>query len=365
MKKSRVSVIVPVYNVEKYVCTCLDSLIGQTMKEIEIICINDGSTDNSLEILNEYKSKDTRIKVIDQKNGGRSAARNAGLKKVSSPYVMFCDSDDKYDLEMCEKMVKVLEDHETDLAVCGIAIEYEAHSEIKNSDEAYYRLKFYGKNYIDDNIIRKTDASVCNKIFRMDMIRKFGVSFPEKLNNEDYYFYNAYMSIANTCYYLNRRLYKYIRHEGSIMSDYFNKDTYSPDHLLIAEKLFGFYKKNNFLKTHTDLAWMQFVESFWFSYNHSAKKHRKKIIVLGKEFISENYDKYKPTNRKVEYSVREIAHYNLMFKIGKRIKLRLKGMYLRINYGYRQQHCINIFLDDVYEKFVDLSDRLDSIKKEE
>lgn len=364
MKKSKVSVIVPVYNAEKYVGACLDSLLRQTLKDIEIICVNDGSTDGSLEILNEYEKKDARIKVVYQKNGGRSLARNAGLKKVSSPYVMFCDSDDKYDPTMCEKMVKVLEEYETDLAVCGITTEYEAHSEIKNSDEAYYKLKFYGKNYIDENIIRKTDASVCNKIFRMDLIQKSKIDFPEKLNNEDYYFYNAYMSIAKTCYYLNRKLYKYIRHEGSIMSEFFNKDLYSPDHLLITKRLFKFYKDNGFLEKHKDLAWAQFVESFWFSYNHSARKYHKKILGIGKEFINQYYKKYKPLNRKVENSVREIAHYNWFYKIKKRAKLLMKSFYLKVNYGYRQQNHINKFLDEAYEKFADLSDRLDGLKKE-
>ena len=364
MTKSKVSIIVPVYNVEKYIGVCLDSLVNQTLKDIEIICVNDGSTDNSLDILNDYKKKDARIKLINQKNSGRSMARNAGLREASAPYVMFCDSDDKFDLTMCEKMERVISEYETDLAVCGIAIEYEAHSEIRSSDEAYYRLKFYGKNYIDDNIIRKTDASVCNKIFRMDLIKKHDLSFPEKLNNEDYYFYNAYMSIAKTCYYLNRKLYKYIRHEGSIMSDNFDKNLYSPDHLLIAKSLFSFYKKNEFLAKHTDLAWMQFVESFWFSYNHSAKNYHKKILDLGKDFINKNYEKYKPLNHKVENSVRELLHYNFFYKMKKRIKLKLKGFYLKVNYGYRQQHFINVFLDDAYEKLADLSDRLDNLKKE-
>ena len=320
MKKSKVSVIVPVYNVEKYVGICLDSLLKQTLKDIEIICVNDGSTDGSLEILEEYRKKDSRIIVVNQQNGGRSIARNEGLKKVSSPYVMFCDSDDKYDLAMCEKMVKVLEEYETDLAVCGITTEYEAHSEIKNSDEAYYRLKFYGKNYIDENIIRKTEASVCNKIFKMDLIQKFKIDFPEKLNNEDYYFYNAYMSVAKTCYYLNRKLYKYIRHEGSIMSEFFDKDLYSPDHLLIAEKLFKFYKENGFLERHKDLAWAQFVESFWFSYNHSSKQYRKKILGIAKKFINDHKKDYPPTTIKMKNAVGEIINMNPFVKAMKKMR---------------------------------------------
>ena len=104
MAASRVDIVVPVYNVEKYISDCLDSLLAQTMKDIRIICVNDGSTDESLDIVNRYAEKDSRIIVINQKNGGRSAARNAGLRKVTAPYVMFCDSDDYYLPDTCKLM---------------------------------------------------------------------------------------------------------------------------------------------------------------------------------------------------------------------------------------------------------------------
>lgn len=364
MKKNKVSVIVPLYNVEKYLRPCLDSLLNQTLKDIDIICVNDGSTDNSLEILREYAKKDARIKILDRKNGGRSVARNEGLEIVDTPYVMFCDSDDIYHPTMCERMVNAIDEQGVDLAICGIMIHYEAHSEVKESDDMYYRLKFSGKNFIDENIIRKTDASVCNKIFRMDLIKKFKISFPEKLNNEDYYFYNAYMSIAKTCYYLNRKLYKYIRHDGSIMSDMFDKNLYSPDHLLVAKKLFSFYKRTGFLDKHTDLFWTQFLESFWFSYNNSAKKYKKKINNIAKEFIVKNYNKYLPTKRSVRNSVSEILRYSNFYKIKRLIKNRIRKIYLKINITYRQQNFINVHLEELYERFEDLSDRINNLTKE-
>lgn len=359
---SKIDIVVPVYNVEKYVGDCLDSLLSQTLKDIRIICVNDGSTDGSLDVLNKYVEKDSRIVVVDQKNGGRSMARNAGLKKVEAPYVMFCDSDDNYDPEMCEKMMQVMEEYETDLAVCGIKIIYKAHDEIKDSDENYYRLKFYGKNYIDDSLILKTDASVCNKIFRMSLIKKYEIEFPEKLNNEDYYFHNAYMSVSKTCYFVNRRLYRYIRHEGSIMSDNFEKNLYSPDHLLIAEKLFAFYKKNDFLKGHTDLFWTQFSESFWFSYIHSAKKYRRKILGMAKKFINDNYDKYMPVNKKTKNKVMVILNYNLLYKIRRHTVNIMKKLYLKVNIAYRQQNYINAHLNDLYERIEELSDRVGNLK---
>ena len=362
---AKVSVIIPVYNVEKYLEACLESLKYQSLRDIEVICVNDGSTDNSLGILDRFAKNDKRFVVIDQKNGGRSVARNAGLKKASSPYIMFCDSDDKFDECMCERMFKVMEKYETDIAVCGMTIEYEAHSEIKESDDAYYRLKFFGRTFIDDNVIMKTDASVCNKIFRKDLINKHQIEFPKKLNNEDYYFYSAYMSISKTCYFLNRKLYKYIRHEGSIMSDNFDKCIYSPDHLLVAEKLFTFYKKNEYIQGHTDLFWTQFVDSFWFSYLHSVKKFRGKIQKMAKEFILRNYEKYSPKIKKVKNSVNMILHYNHYYKCKMFLINKAKGIYSKINFAYRQQSFINAHLEELYEKLGDLSDRLDNINKED
>ena len=90
----KISVIIPVYNVEKYLRECLDSLLNQTFKDIEIICVNDGSTDGSLNILNEYASKDSRFIIINQNNQGLSAARNNGLNVAKGDYVAFLDSDD-------------------------------------------------------------------------------------------------------------------------------------------------------------------------------------------------------------------------------------------------------------------------------
>lgn len=101
---SKVTIIIPVYNVEKYLEKCLNSVICQTLKDIEIICVNDGSTDNSQQILKEYAQKDERIKIVDKKNGGLSSARNAGLDAATGEYCYFLDSDDWIELNTLEKL---------------------------------------------------------------------------------------------------------------------------------------------------------------------------------------------------------------------------------------------------------------------
>lgn len=362
--KAKVSVVVPVYNGADSIGECLDNLANQTLKELEIICVNDGSKDNSLEIINDYIKKDSRIRVVTQENSGLSAARNTGIKNTKTPFVMFCDCDDIFAPTMCEKMVTAIEENEVDVVACGTEVEYKAHAEIAESDTNYYRIKFSGRNFINDEITAKTDVSVCDKIFRMDLIKEYNIEFPVKLNNEDYYFYNAYMSIAETIFFINQKLYKYIRHEDSIMSENFEGNTYSPDHLLVAKKLFAFYKKNGFLKKHTDFFWNQFSESYWFSHEHSAKKYHKKIYILAKEFIDHNYNKFEPLTPKVRKQIYVIAHDDLAHKVWRFLKGKANRVYRKINIAYRQQDYINKSIERLEQDIYELSDRLDNLGEE-
>ena len=114
---SKVSIIIPVYNVEKYLKKCLDSVINQTYKDIEIICVNDGSKDGSENILKEYATKDSRIKIIEKKNGGLSSARNAGLDVASGEYCYFVDSDDWIELNTIEKLTDIILSNDVDVVV--------------------------------------------------------------------------------------------------------------------------------------------------------------------------------------------------------------------------------------------------------
>ena len=123
-----ISIIIPVYNVEKYLSDCLDSVVNQTYKDLEIICVNDGSTDNSLDILNEYCSKDDRIFVVNKENGGLSSARNAGLAVAKGDFIMFLDSDDWIDNNTCEVALKQMMESNSDVAIWSYSKEYEASS---------------------------------------------------------------------------------------------------------------------------------------------------------------------------------------------------------------------------------------------
>ena len=143
----KITVIVPVYNVEHYLEKCLDSLIDQTYKNLEIIVINDGSTDNSGEICQEYAQKDNRIVYIEKENGGLSDARNVGLDKMTGSYVTFIDSDDWVELDYVEILYKKIIEYQADISV-GNYYSY-------NEDEETYYFHIYGDSYYEkvyDNI---------------------------------------------------------------------------------------------------------------------------------------------------------------------------------------------------------------------
>lgn len=271
-----VSVVVPMYNCATYLRKCLDCLINQTLKEIEIICVNDGSPDNSLDIAKEYQNKDKRIIIITQKNKGLSEARNVGMKKVTSSYVMFCDSDDFYDLDMCEKMYYSISENNVDLVCCGIKPIYEGDVSLKESDEKYYKIKFLGKQKVSSEHFFNTDVSVCNKIFKIDLIKKHHVFFPKGLFYEDAPFFFKYMSVAKSVFFRNEYLYNYIRHSGSIMDATKKKTLKAVDHIKVMEDVYLFLVKKRLLskwkKEFLDL----YINYFLFSERNIPKDQKNK-----------------------------------------------------------------------------------------
>ncbi len=162
-KQTLISIIIPVYNVEKYITHCLNSVINQTYENLEVICVNDGSTDNSLNILKEFKEKDKRIKVINKENGGQSSARNIGLKEFSGDYVFFLDSDDYIHPQTIEILYTCLKSANTQISECDYILTSESFTTFKTYEKSdnfttvKNPLKAYAerKKYFTPNITKK------------------------------------------------------------------------------------------------------------------------------------------------------------------------------------------------------------------
>ena len=207
----KVSVIIPVYNVENYLEECLDSIINQTLKDIEIICINDGSTDSSLEILNDYASKDSRIKVLTQENCGVSVSRNHGIKLAIGEYIYFMDSDDILELTALEELYNISKNNtECDIVIFKLINFYDGTTEKFTSK--YYEMKFLRKfknkffNYKDLGAkIFDVSVSPPGKFFKKDLIHD--LTFPEGLIFEDNVFFTEAFLKSHKIYFYDKHLY--------------------------------------------------------------------------------------------------------------------------------------------------------------
>ncbi len=286
-----ISLIIPVYQVEKYIAECLESVLAQTFPHLEIICVDDRGTDGSVAIIEEYARKDKRIKLISNaRNSGLAASRNAGMQHSSAPYVMFLDSDDTYAPTMCEKMCHAIVSSGADIAACGMQITYEADSALKASDDEYYAVKFKGVHEVNDHIISACDVSACNKIHRRKIIDTYGVRFPDGMKYEDAYFFNAYMAHARSIAFVNERLYQYRRRAGSIMNQTFAKaGSMSVDHLKIAFLLHEHFRKWNLLERKYAYFCRFFLNYLDLALHHSAtQQERDEMMCLAGDFARKN-----------------------------------------------------------------------------
>ena len=264
-----ISVVIPVYNIEKYIAGCLESVISQSYGNLEIICVDDGSSDRSGEICEEYALKDSRIKVIHQKNRGQSAARNTGIQNSSGDYLSFIDGDDKIKSDTYKKAITVFDD-DIDVVWFGMDIIYEAHEEYRKSDADYYGLKFTGKQKITDELLWQSDCSVCNKIFKSKHIKDNNIYFLEGHLYEDALFYWQIFSIIKNAYYINDKLYIYHRRQDSTMSRTFEKkENIAIQHIFILDYLYEFWKHSNLLSKKELIFTKICTTYFWLAVRNS------------------------------------------------------------------------------------------------
>ena len=277
----KISIIIPVYNAEKYLEKCLDSVINQTYKNIEIICVNDGSKDNSLKILEEYAKKDERIKIITQENKGVSVARNTGIKAVSGEYIMFVDSDDKIELNACELSLNKILENNSDICCFGVR-------EIRNGKEfvRFWEQEIFEEYFdkeLDINAKRNFLVNVCGKLFRGDFIKRNKIFFIENVKTGEDSIFNLCCLFNNPKYsLLNEQLYEYDTDIQSSASNNLRN--------VIVNDVYGFklffnmpiFKEAS--EEYKIIALEKFIGQLSWWYIHKTKKHRVRFYLQIESF---------------------------------------------------------------------------------
>lgn len=273
------SVIVPIYNCEKYVVACLESIAKQSIFDMEVICVDDGSIDQSGALTDEFVKKDARFRVIHQENKGLSGARNTGLDVASGQFVIFIDSDDMVGGkngatgEEFNALIRAMGDGDegVDFAFGDIDIVYEANRNLEKSDRDYYKFPFVGCKTLTGTDALNMHCSAWSKCFRKSVIDRYRLRFPEGLNYEDAYWHLCFSTVGPRCKGVADTVYTYYRRPSGIMNETFSsKNTQRAfQHVRIAEAVYLFFEKNQLVSTNIVLLQKAFEAYYRFATYHS------------------------------------------------------------------------------------------------
>lgn len=295
----KISVILPVYNEERYLEQCLNSICGQTLKEIEIICIDDGSTDQSLNILKKYEKQDSRVKIISQQNLYAGVARNQGMKYATGKYLSFLDSDDFFELDMLERMFQTAEKNDADVTICRYSEYCEKTVTVNllnwSFEDLFFNTKesFSGDSLNCAGIFQITKGWAWDKLFRAEFVRKCGYSFSDFRSSEDGFFVYMLMARAERISYMDDVfVYHRVNNERSLSntkeSDWMNgfKMWHMIGRELKSQGLYHIYEKSLINELSYFIMW--YIDSM----------NRMEIVYKCKKYIRE---KVEPEFRIYEY----------------------------------------------------------------
>lgn len=214
MEKNLISIIIPVYNVENYLERCINSILNQTYKQFEAIFINDGSIDNSLDILKKYQEKDKRILIIDKVNAGTGEARNDGLARARGEFISFLDSDDWYEENYLEELYKNLKENNSDISMCNLKVIYDDIE--KNHNTNVYSFDKIDIKENPEKILEILGMPVLwNKLYKRELIVKNNIKFPNYSFSEDVEFLYKLFLQVKIISKLEKNLYNYYQRSNS------------------------------------------------------------------------------------------------------------------------------------------------------
>lgn len=326
-----ISVIIPIFNVEDYLEACLKSVVSQTYTDIEIICVDDCTLDNSINIVKKYMRIDPRVKLINhEENRGLGGARNTGVRYAQGEYLTFVDSDDELEVTTLEKCYDAIQKYDVDAVVFGInqilGTEQNAHSTFHIPVISGSRVY-----QVSDHKERLTDMwpSAVNKLYKTEIIRQYGCTFPEKLLYEDHYFFYNYFAYVESFYYIDEPLYRYrLSRPGSITSEINGREDEVYKVLLDLEPLFAkIFPANIWEKSYAKVCF----RLIWERQNLFLNSHNswKNFCANAEKWLLDRFDAKMLESAVDPIIGRRDAFYRYMFSSGReklvfRLKLALR-----------------------------------------
>lgn len=266
---AKLTIAVAIYNLENYLDRCLESLLNQTVKkDVEILLINDGSTDKSQDICKKYIEKGLDARVINKKNGGLTSVRNLSIKESQGDYLLMIDGDDWLELNTVETIFNNLED--LDLLCFGLKWIYK--------DKIVYDERFKSDGVYTENIVNtifknEINTGVCNKVFRTDLLKKNRISFPEIKGAEDYIFIYDYLSSCSKVKKIDKFLYNYYQRENSLSNE--KSEEFYLNSLIVLDELI---KRTENSKKETPNFYGYILTNYVYLIRDYLKKDKKNMI---------------------------------------------------------------------------------------
>lgn len=322
MNNPLVTVVVPVYNVEKYLDRCVESIVNQTYKKLEIILVDDGSPDKCPQMCDEWAKKDSRIKVIHKKNAGAGMARNTGIEEASGRYLLFVDSDDYIDLKTVEKCMFSLEKTQADVVMFG-RFSVSADGTVKETPVVTDEYYFSGNQVVDDILPglfvheRGIGISSCNKMYDLQLIKEKNIKYKSEreILSEDAIFNLEFFAYVKSVSIIPESFYYYFKNENSFSRSY-RKDLQKLNNNFL-EKSLNICEKNSYKQKITD-----YVRARYHIYAFAGMKQIKSC----------SFSKDEKKNLLNDFFKDEILHKSITFETFKPKSIPLKIFYLCIKF---------------------------------
>lgn len=327
MSEKLISIIVPVYNTEKFLEECVNSVLSQVYNNIEVILVDDGSTDNSPELCDQLSNQDNRVKVIHKKNGGLSSARNAGMKEITGDYYLFLDSDDLWTYnDFLSDIVEIINNNFPDIVFFNYSNERDISNNYKRDRSLEHLISLTSKADTFKQLILndKLQSSACNKVYKSALLNGEGFRFVERIYSEDIDWMARVMIAVKKISYLDRYAYYYRPNESSITHNIRYKNIVDlGNNIKKVVELSKAIEKEDYYEWYMNYCAYQFITFLNCAATYKEEESiKEKVDEMKKYSFLLNYH----YNQKVKlcYLFNKIFGYKLTIKILK-IFLRIRG----------------------------------------